>query len=71
MTLYSPEHLEALRTKADWLAELSRQFGYCASNVLHTAEGQGLPRSKLRELYIAFMAAQEAWHASMGFHADD
>jgi len=71
MTLYSPEHLEVIRTYEDWDAELRKQFGRRASNVRHTAEGQGAPQSLLRELYTARIAAQKAWYASMGFGSDD
>jgi hypothetical protein len=71
MTLYSPEHLEAIRTREDWTAELRRQFGKHADDAQHTMEALGTANSKLRELYIVHMIAQEDWYASMGFGSDD
>ena len=71
MTLYSPEHLEAIRTDKDWKTELRKQFGKRAGRARRLGLGRGVSQSLLRELYVERMAAQEAWYASMGFGSDD
>jgi hypothetical protein len=39
MTLYSPEHLEAIRADQEWRAELRKQFGRRANRVRELCVG--------------------------------